>query len=54
MGVLSALKGLVGRGDEQYPYECRDCGHEFESTRRRLKKVDCPECGSGLVRDNVV
>lgn len=57
MGLLDALSDLLsGRRDpheserETFEYRCRDCDHEFESTRRHVTAASCPDRGSEDVR----
>lgn len=53
VGLFDAVRDLLlgsGRattGDEEtFEYRCRDCEHEFESTRPHVTAASCPDCGS--------
>lgn len=54
MGVIDTLRGIISGDQRTYTYACRDCGHEFESTERKVTNAECPECGSSFTRDALI
>lgn len=39
---------------EMYTYECTGCGTQFESAKRNVGEVRCPECGASKVKDATI
>lgn len=50
MAMLDKLKDALGGKEQQYQYECINCGIDFESPHVKMNKVRCPECHSGNAR----
>jgi DNA-directed RNA polymerase subunit RPC12/RpoP len=47
MSVLESLKSAVGMHETAHAYECRECGHTFESNQDPDSYwLSCTECGS--------
>jgi rRNA maturation endonuclease Nob1 len=48
MGLIDKIKSaVVMKGpDEQFTYECQDCGTLFDSEAVSRTKATCPQCGS--------
>jgi len=44
------LKDLFSTADHTNPYECENCGTEFETELSPGKTLACPECDSEEVR----
>lgn len=53
MGLVDAVACVVrsDEGDEEtFAYRCTDCETAFEEPRDRMRRIRCPDCGSGDVR----
>lgn len=55
-GLVDRIKNaFTDSGEtETYTYECTGCETRFESAKRNVGEVRCPECGASKVEDATI
>lgn len=56
MSLVDKIKDMFSDTEESemYTYECTGCGTQFESAKRNVGEVRCPECGASKVTDATI
>lgn len=56
MSLVDRIKSVFTGGEETetYSYKCTGCGTRFESAKRNVAEVRCPECGASKVEDATI